>query len=131
MHHLQGMCETMARLVCHTSLLKDDDYRLNEGSHLKTACTNCDLGMRETLKHVVMQCPSNEVKRLYMFHELEREVTGFSELCTQAPDQVFLWLIGKGAEGVESKDMVRIWVIAGLHICRMYRDCINQREGIG
>ena len=27
MHHLQGMCETMSRLVCHTSLLKDDDMR--------------------------------------------------------------------------------------------------------
>ena len=131
MHYLQGMCETMARLVCHTSLLKDDDVRLNKGSHLQVACANCDLGIRETIKHLVMQCPSNENRKLDMLREIKREVGGFAEICSQAPEQVFLWLMGKSAEGIEPKDMVRIWIIAGLHISRMYRDCIIQREGIG
>ena len=66
-----------------------------------------------------------------MLREIEREVSGFAETCAQAPDQVFLWLIGKIAEGVEPKDMVRIWIIAGLHISRMYKVCISPREGIG
>ena len=56
MHHLQGMCETMARLVCHTSQLKDYDVRLNEGSYLQAVCPNCDLGIRETVKHICFYC---------------------------------------------------------------------------
>ena len=131
MHHLQGMCETMSRLVCHTSLLKDDDKRLNVGSHLQTMCTHCNLGVRETIRHLVMQCPNNEDRRIYMLSEIEREVNGFEEACAQAPEQVFWWLMGKSAEGVEPKDMIRIWVVAGLHISRMYKDCIATREGIG
>ena len=130
MHHLQGMCETMARLVCHTSLLKDDDVRLNEGSYLQAVCPNCDLGIRETVKHLVMQCPSSENRRTIMLREIESDVGGFAEACTQAPDQVFLWLMGKNAEGVEPKGMIRIWAIAGLHISRMYKVCIGPREGI-
>ena len=131
MHHLQGMCETMSRLVCHTSLLKDDDKRLNVGSHLQTMCTHCNLGVRETIRHLVMQCPNNEDRRIYVLSEIEREVNGFAEACAQALEQVFWWLMGKSAEGVEPKDMIRIWVVAGLHISRMYKDCIATREGIG
>ena len=78
-----------------------------------------------------MQCPSNEDKRIYMLREIENEVSGFAEACVQAPEQVFWWSMGKSAEGVEPKDMIRIWVKAGLHICRMYKDCIRPREGIG
>ena len=99
MHHLQRMCETMARLVCHTSLLKDDDFRLNEGSLSQTMCTNCNLGARETARHLVMQCPGNENSRAIMLEEIERKVDGFAEACAQFPDQIFLWLMGKNAVG--------------------------------
>ena len=83
-------------------------------------CTSCNLGVRETIKHIVMQCPNNEDRRIYMLNEIEREVNGFAEACVQAPEQVFWWLMGKNAEGVEPRDMIRIWVVAGLHISRMF-----------
>ena len=85
LHHLQRMCETMANLVCHTSLLKDDDIRLNDGSYSQTVCSRCDLVIRETIKHLVMQCPSNEDRRLIMLGEIEGEVAGFEEASIQAP----------------------------------------------
>ena len=94
-------------------------------------CPNCNLGIRETVEHLVMQCPNSENRKNIMLREIERKVDGFAEACAQAPDQVFSWLMGKNAEGVESKDMVRIWTIAGLHISRMYKTCICTREGIG
>ena len=131
MHQHQGMCETMARLVCHTSLLKDDDIRLNGGSHSQTMCTNCNLGIRETVQHLVMQCPANEGSRITMFREIEMEVEGFAEACAQTPEQVFLWLLGKQREDCEPKAMISMWTIAGWHICRMYNHCIRSKEGVG
>ena len=130
-HHLQRICETMARLVCHTSLLKDDDVRLNDGSFSQTMCSYCELGSRETIKHLVMQCPNFEESRLIMLEELEQKVIGFAEASMQTPDQVFLWLMGKQAEGLEPEDMIRFWSISGWHISRLYNRCIRYREGIG
>ena len=131
MHHLQRMCETMARLVCHTSLLKDDDIRVNAGGHSQTVCSNCDLGIRETVMHLVMQCPVNETSRITMLREIEMEVEGFAEACMQTPNQVFLWLVGKQVEGFEPNAMICLWTIAGWHISRMYNNCIRSREGVG
>ena len=131
MHQHQRMCETMARLVCHTSRLKDDDFRLSGSSHSQIICTACNLGTRETIRHLVMQCPKNENLRIAMLAEIEEKVTGFTRISIQAPELVFLWLMGKQAEGLNPEEMIRVWIIAGQHICRMYNSCIMSREGVG
>ena len=38
-YRLTGMCETMSRIVCHTSLLKKDDYRLKGLPMNNRTCT--------------------------------------------------------------------------------------------
>ena len=125
---LQKMCEIMARLVCHTSLLKDDDPRCKGGSNSMKNCSECDLSIPETVKHLVMQCPANEGASKFMFDEIQKVDNNFVNRCANDTDQVFFWLLGKHIEGVDNELMANIWIIAGYHISKMYTERIHSRE---
>ena len=56
-YKLTGMCETMIRLICHTSLLKRDDYRLKGSPMSNRTCMMCDMYRIEDIVHVILQCP--------------------------------------------------------------------------
>ena len=129
--HMQGTCETMARSVCHASQLKDDDFRLFGSSHSERICTCCELGIIETVNHVVMQCPNTDSIRRQMFKDIHDSDPAISNELRQRPDQTFNWLMGKQPENIETSVMVQMWVIAGTYICEMYRRRISTREGVG
>ena len=129
--HLQKMCETIARLVCHTSLLKDDDPRLIGGRSSMRMCIKCDLSVPETVQHLVMQCSANEEAKACMFDEIQKVACNFKERCAESAGQVLYWLLGKHANDTEMDLMTTIWIIAGHHISRMYNKRIHSREGIG
>ena len=122
------MCEIMARLVCHTSLLKDDDPRYKGGSNSMRNCSRCDLSIPETVKHLVMQCPANESAKKFMFDEIQKADNNFVNRCANAADQVFFWLLGKHIDGVDTDVMANILIIAGYHISKMYSERIHSRE---
>ena len=54
-------CEIMSKLVCNASLITDHDYRRK-----RKVCNLCDLGIREDVNHIVMQCPNNRGTRKEM-----------------------------------------------------------------
>ena len=85
----QGMCKTMSRLICHASRLKDDDFRLARGSHSEKVCTACDLNIKESIKHLVMQCPASEELKADMFKEIIKYDDRFKVLSANNPDQSF------------------------------------------
>ena len=62
-----NICETMARLVCHASLLRMDDVRLKKLTMFARCCPLCELSAPDDVKHLVLQCPSSERKRGDMF----------------------------------------------------------------
>ena len=59
----QKVCETMAQLVCHASRLKSDDIRYKGASMSTRSCHMCELGIVESVVHLVMQCPAFENRR--------------------------------------------------------------------
>ena len=63
-------CETMAKLITHTSLLKGDDCRLRRLPFGSKMCNLCDLGLIEDANHMIMQCPKQEPHRVHMFNEI-------------------------------------------------------------
>ena len=88
------MCESLARLVCKTSLLKSDDYRLKGLTHSNRACNNCDLYATENVKHLLMQCPAREDDRLKLYHSLYQIDLSIEECMRNEPQNVFIWMLG-------------------------------------
>ena len=125
------MCETMAKLVCHASRLKEDDFRLIGSSHSDRVCTECDLNIIESIKHMVMECTSNEGLKADMLNEIAEYDRDFEQLCKDHPEQVFFWLMGKPISDLEPEIMNQIWIIAGYHICNMYNNRLRNRVGVG
>ena len=119
--YLQGMCKTMARLVCHASQLKGDDPRYKKESFSQKTCHECNLGILETIHHLIMQCPANEQKMLKMFNEIITIDNDFDERSRQAPGEAFYWIFGKKNPDIEAETMKHIWVTAGLHISAIYK----------
>ena len=46
----------MAKLACNASRLKSDDVTLKRSTHGARMCIECELGIEENVKLIVMQC---------------------------------------------------------------------------
>ena len=126
-HKLMCMCEKMASMVCRCSVLKGHDLRLKKGSFWSKCCTRCDLSIVEDPKHIVMQCPYYEENRKEMFHDIR--TLGYDEIDgVMGTGDVFSILMGKHPENVPMVIMVKVWIISGKHISKMYDSAIMRDE---
>ena len=117
---LMKMCEKMAALVNDASKLKAHDCSLKKASFWAKACTNCDLGIVEDTKHVIMQCPQNEEVRKEMFQEIKELGINAIDNTFENANDYFPVLLGKQPENVETEDMIKLCMITGKHITNIY-----------
>ena len=114
-------CELMAKLVGDANLLKSSDYRLKKLSFSNKICTACDLGIREDIKHIVMQCPQYEGTRSEMWDVLKAVNGPIVQEVLDEPLEFFYVIMGKHPINVPMESMVKIWLISSHYITRMYR----------
>ena len=114
-------CEVMIRLLCHSSLLKDDNCKLRKASVWTRMCSLCQLGCIENANHVIMQCPFQQDLRNEMFdiiYDIYPDI-GNVNLCT---------LMGKPIEGLRMQLMYKIWTVSCTYISKMYWSVIRESE---
>ena len=124
-HAIMKRCETMVKLLCKASFLKDDDCRLKKKPLGSRMCTMCELGALENVEHMVMQCPANNVYRNLLYN-------GINEIAPGVEPANFLNVVmGKFIEGWDFEQMVPIWEISVVYVVNMYYDSLRARQGIG
>ena len=128
--HLIRMCEILSKIVCRTSRLKCDDFRLKNATHSQRLCEQCNMAAVETIGHLIMQCPSTNEIRICMYEEIRQTDPLYEERCRRNPGESLFWLLGKHIPGIEHDQMVDIWKIAGRYIQRMYKDTLEKRENV-
>ena len=124
------ICENLARIICHSSLLKCDDIRLKSLPPVSRICTLCDLYAVEDASHVIMQCPGTQQLRNDMFEELE-SFQDIREVFTVNDRDVMLICLGKCPNDNFNNVFVKLWCISGRHINGTYKYVLNQRKGVG
>ena len=129
--NLIRMCETLVKIVCKTSRLKSDDFRLKDTTHSQKVCEGCDMATVESIRHLLMQCPSTLVERNIMYDKIRDIYPQFDVRCNEEPGEAILWLLGKHINGVDIDTMYDIWKISGCTIFDIYKSAIKRREGIG
>ena len=127
---MQRTAETMARLVCRASLLKSDDPRIKGTSLSSRICKNCDLGVVESVYHLVMQCHNMEDISLSMYNQLQCEASMLNDRLRESPQDSFPYLLGMTMLNVELDKVIAGLQISGRYICLMYKRVINARKGI-
>ena len=118
----------MARIVCDTSLLKANDYRLKGKTYGTKICTRCDLGILESAHHLIMQCPFYENERKTMYHEINLIEGDWREDIMANSQEMMYILLGKHPEGTSFSEMIQIRTISGKHISAMYKCVIAGRS---
>ena len=127
---MMSMCETLAKLVCHASLLKSDDVRLKRLNRSSRFCSHCDLSEEDNVNHLVLQCPRFQDERNAMFVEIHSLRPGNETIFLNGTRDTLGILLGKAVNHFTLDSMDEVWLTAGKHISRMYRQNLNLREGI-
>ena len=120
-------CEIMPKMVCGACLLKASDTKLKKKTVAIRSCDKCDLGIEETAKHMVMQCPYFKEDWKLMLDEMTDlgcdEINGIlNEL-----ENLFWCLMGKHPTDIEFGVMYSFWTIAASHISKIYERTILGR----
>ena len=129
--HMISVCKTMVKLISHSSRLKGDDIRLKGLTPSHRTCIQCDMFQKESLHHIVMQCPKQSYLRQNMYIALYACDSRTEQMINDNPHEVFNWLIGKAIGILDPGPMNEFWSISGSFICSMYRQVCMSRSGIG
>ena len=123
-------CETMIKLICHGSKLKCDNAALKAEPRNSRLCINCVQNSIDNAKHMIIQCEDTEHDRAEMLREIYTALDDESDLVQNTRD-VLPILLGRRIEGISEKSMMRLWIIAGTHIHRMYQRRTFVKIGVG
>ena len=123
-------CETMVKIICNVSLLKSDNYLLDNAVFSKKVCERCDDFVLEDAKHVILQCASTNELRVEMFLEIERMPDGIGKHIVDSSEDILATILGKFCNTVSVQHMVEFWKITCTYVDKMYRSCINGRNRI-
>ena len=90
-------------------------------------CNLCDLGIREDVNHVIMQCPNNEGIKKEMLDVIKALNEEAVDHILAQPQNLFGVLMGRHPEGVPFETMVKVWVISSKYVADMYRRVMRSR----
>ena len=130
-HHMVKECECIARILCHTSLLKVDDYRLKDSPHSSRTCELCNQYALESIHHLLMQCPGMHEEQKGLHEQLSLVTPEIIEKFAEEPQNSFFWLIGRNVPNISDKCLQDFRCIAGKWIYKMYNKAIKNRCGVG
>ena len=124
------VCEILAKIISHASLLKCDDVRLKHLLYGNRACSLCNLYLPEDAFHIIMQCPGTQRLRNEMHAELTLYPDIVQVLNENEQDTMSIYL-GKHPTDSCYDVMEKLWCITGKHISGIYKYVLNQRQGVG
>ena len=128
-HGLLKCCETLVRIITHSSMLKADDVRLKSLPLSARFCAQCDHSALDDAKHLILQCPSLQEMRREMFDELNDIGDGSGRRMLEMPGDTLYLLLGRLVKGFTREQLVHFWSVTAKHVTRMYNSKV--REGIG
>ena len=125
------ICECIAKIICHASMLKVDDYRLRDQPTSDRVCELCDAYTVENIFHLLMQCPGMYDEHVEMHDHIYRCIPEIKKIFTEEPHNVFFWLLGRNVKDICEESHIEFRRIAGMWIHRIYCKAVRNRSGIG
>ena len=125
------MCETMAKILCHSSILKGDDFKLKRHFNYHKICVHCNQHEVEDARHFLIHCQFFQKERDEMFNEICRIDETISQSIRDSQIDMICIILGRSMENVDETVMEKIWRIALKYVYLMYRKNSNEKRGIG
>ena len=128
---LRAICEVLVKIVTGSSRLESDDLMFKGKSDFGKFCSNCDLGIFEDARHIVMQCPFNSNETTDMYRDLEHLEGGIWDTAIHSNVDLIKILLGCELPDLNLDDSMEILKISGNTIFHIYHKVIGTRRGIG
>ena len=128
---LMRQCKDLAKIVCNTSELKNNDPRLKCSTPVDRMCQNCDNFVHEDAKHVILQCNYSQAQRQELFNEIWALEGGIGYRILNNSNDVFYTLLGNVEIDLDRQEKINFLTIVCKYISLIYRRAIKEREGIG
>ena len=123
-------CETMVKILSHSSNLKVDNVTLKAGPRSSRVCSECCMSQIDDARHMILQCDDTQNERNTMFTEIYEKMGEEADMVRGANDIVAI-LLGKDVAGLSDIGSFRLRIIAGAHIHMMYQRRTRTATGIG
>ena len=123
-------CETMVKLLSHSSRLKADSFALKSSPRSLRVCTRCFMGQLDDAKHMITQCDDTQEERTIMQNEIQH-VLGEEFAVIRNINNIFPMLLGHEIEGLSDEGTLKLRLVTGTHIHRMYQRRTRVEEGVG
>ena len=124
-------CEILSRIICHASLLRDDDFRYKNQVGTNRMCNLCDRYEVEDARHFILLCPYFAQQRNLMLQEIDA-VTGTTghNFFEDNVDMLYR-ILGRPNCNLNAMQSETIWFIILRTIASMYRENMRQKKGVG
>ena len=129
--NMMRQCETMAKLVCHASMLRSDDVRLKGLNRSYRQCPLCDLAALDDAYHLLLQCLALQLERNQLFLTITNIPDGTGNIAIEAEDDTLALLLGKAVLVLDLHQLEGLWVLIANCVSNMYRRNLTLKEGIG
>ena len=121
-------CETMIKLICGASRLKEDDQHCKSKGIM---CSHCKKYAKEDACHVIMQCSDTEHLRREMANSINERIGNVYYTNISMRGDYFNILLGKICDEFPAEVMTTFWATTCIYVSKMYWSAINNRIGIG
>ena len=124
-------CETLSKIVSHTSMLLCDDFKLKNQTPIAKMCELCDLYEIEDARHLVLHCSFFNRKRNEMMNEISKLGDTVNAAIRNADCDILYILLGRPLAELNPRDMERVWLVSLEYISSMYLENVMRKRGIG
>ena len=127
---LMYQCEIMVKIICKASDLKCHKYRHNReigGMY----CDLCNDMSVENVEHIIMHCRHLQDIRDDMLKEIDNLERSTNMPILSGANDMLSTLMGNLPENASAEVVMPFLQIVAIHVYRMYRRVLMNREGIG
>ena len=128
--HIKG-CEIMAKLVCHASVLRADNFKYKSLPGTAQMCDVCGCFEVEDARHFVLRCSYFACERDTMLREIDRICESAGTVTVVDNIDMLFTMLGRLHDGLSNDQMMRIWFVILSTVPAMYRKNMRHKRGIG
>ena len=124
-------CETLVKIVSHSSILRSDDLRLKNQTNVAKMCDLCNLFENEDARHMILHCTYFERERNEMFNEIDKLDANVNQAMRDSTTDILYTLLARPLVGLDHINMEKVWLVSLEYIYSMYQANAMRKRGIG
>ena len=124
-------CEILAKIISHSSMLRDDDLKLKNQLGTTRMCTLCDRFEIEDARHFILICPHFTRERNAMLLDIDSLSDGTQPKFFDDNVDMLHKLLGIPHSNVSGTQSEKILLIILRTVSSMYRENMKQKKDIG